>query len=235
MNCEKCQDLISDFVDGSLSRGDQTTLNSHLEECFQCAEVRNDLQSIVGFCQSQRGEYEAVPNERALWLRIRNMIETGAERDAVAAAPARRKFWPSWAGRSWELSFPQLAASVAAIVLVVSLSTIVGLRRYQSGSTPTTGNGSGNGNMALAGERLSDRFSQQQQMISFWNQRVEYNKARWSPQMRETFDRNLQVIDQAVNDSMNNLGKDPHDEVSEEMLNAALNEKLALLKEFAEL
>jgi len=236
MNCEKCQDLISDFVDGSLSHQDQATLNSHLEECFHCAEVRNDLQSIVGFCQSQRGEYEAPPNERALWLRIRNIIETGAEPVARAAAPARRKFWSSWTGRSWELSLPQLAASVAAIVLVVSLSTIVGLRRYQSGSPASAGGASGDGNnMALAGERLSNRFSQQQQMISFWNQRVEYNKARWSPQMRETFDRNLQVIDQAVNDSMNNLGQNPHDEVSEEMLNAALNEKLALLKEFAEL
>jgi len=234
MNCEKCQDLISDFVDGSLSHQDQATLNSHLEECFLCADVRDDLQSIVGFCQSQRGEYEAPPNERALWLRIRNMIETGAEPDA-AAAPERRKFWSSWTGRSWELSLPQLAASVAAIVLVVSLSTIVGLRRYQSGSPATARGASGDGNIALAGERLSDRFSQQQQMISFWNQRVEYNKARWSPQMRETFDRNLQVIDQAVNDSMNNLGQNPHDEVSEEMLNAALNEKLALLKEFAEL
>jgi hypothetical protein len=53
--------------------------------------------------------------------------------------------------------------------------------------------------------------------------------------MRETFDRNLQVIDQTVNDSLNSLSQNPHDEVSEEMLNAALNEKLSLLKEFAEL
>ena len=62
---------------------------------------------------------------------------------------------------------------------------------------------------------------QQQQVISYWNQRVEVNKARWSPQMRETFDRNLEVIDQAVNDRLGELNKNPHDEVSEEMLNAA--------------
>jgi hypothetical protein len=31
------------------------------------------------------------------------------------------------------------------------------------------------------------------------------------------------------------LSRNPHDEVSEEMLNTALNEKLSLLKEFAEL
>jgi hypothetical protein len=72
-------------------------------------------------------------------------------------------------------------------------------------------------------------------MISYWNQRVEFTKARWSPEMRETFDRNLQVIDQAVNDSFDSLSRNPHDEVSEEMLNTALNEKLSLLKEFAEL
>lgn len=89
--------------------------------------------------------------------------------------------------------------------------------------------------MSLAAANVRDRISQQQQVISFWNQRVEYNKARWSPQMRETFDRNLQVIDQAVTESFNSLSQNPHDEVSEEMLNAALNDKLSLLKSFAEL
>ena len=78
MNCEKCQDLISDFLDGALSHEDQSTLNAHLEECLGCADVRNDLQSIVGFCQTHRGEYAAPPNEKALWQRIRNMIESGA-------------------------------------------------------------------------------------------------------------------------------------------------------------
>jgi len=53
--------------------------------------------------------------------------------------------------------------------------------------------------------------------------------------MRDTFDRNLQVIDQAVNDSLSELNRNPHDDVSEEMLNVALSEKLALLKEFSEL
>jgi hypothetical protein len=238
MNCEKCQDLISDFLDGALSHEDQSTLNSHLEECLDCADVRNDLQSIVGFCRTHRGEYTAPPNETALWLRIRHMIEAGA--GSVVAAPApgkssRGSLWKNWTGRSWELSFPQLVASAAAIVLVVSLSTVVGLRRFQSGEPPRASAPSGAASLSVGAANVRDRISQQQQLISFWNQRVEYNKARWSPQMRETFDRNLQVIDQTVNDSLNSLSQNPHDEVSEEMLNAALNEKLSLLKEFAEL
>lgn len=234
MNCDKCQDLVSDFLEGALSQEDQKTLNLHLEECLSCADVRNDLESIVSFCKAHRGEYSAPPNEQALWLRIRNVIEAGAATAIAAAAPApRRNFLPNWVGRRWELSFPQLAASVAAIVLLVSISTAVGMRGFQRGNG--TKSVSPEANLSLAAANLRNRINQQQQAIDYWNQRVEYNKARWNPEMRETFDRNLKVIDQAVTASFDSLSNNPHDEVSEEMLNAALNEKLALLKEFAEL
>ncbi len=232
MNCEKCQDLISDFLEGALSFEDQASLNSHLEECLGCADVRNDLDSIVSFCRANPSEYSAPPNEKALWLRIQNVIEAGGR--SVVSLPAPKRSWSNWIGRSWELSFPQLAASAAAIVLVVALSTVVGLRRWQSGdarfNAPT-----GGASLSAASANVRDRVSQQQQLISYWNQRVEFNKARWNPQMRETFDRNLKVIDQAVNESFEALTQNPHDEVSEEMLNAALSEKLSLLKEFAAL
>ena len=135
--------------------------------------------------------------------------------------------------RSWDLSMPQLAASAAAIVLVVSLATVVGLRRWES----TRNNGTMASSPVLTAPltNASDRLWQQQQAISYWNQRVETNKVRWNQDMRDTFDRNLKVIDQAVNDSLNELNRNPHDEVSEEMLNAALNEKVALLREFSDL
>jgi anti-sigma factor RsiW len=235
MNCEKCQDLISDFLDGALSHEDQAKLSSHLDECLGCADVRNDLQSIVAFCRENRGVYTAPPNEKALWQRIRNVIEAGASPVQAVPAPAGRNRWKDWLGRSWELSLPQLAAFAATIVLVVSLSTVVGLRRFQSGAVATDRSPAGPQALSVAATNVRERVSQQQQLISYWNQRVEFNKARWSPQMRETFDRNLKVIDEAVNDSFDALSQNPHDEVSEEMLNAALNEKLSLLKEFAEL
>ena len=236
MNCEKCQELIHDLVDGALSREDSATLNAHLEDCLSCSDVRNDLQSIVSFCQQNRGHYVAPPNERGLWLRIRNVIEAEQAVATVGAPaqPVKRSIFPAWLNRSWELSVPQLTAAFAAIVVVASLATVVGIRRWDS---------TGRANAALASPHafsatavnVRDRFSQQQQAIAYWNERVELNKARWNAQMRETFDRNLQVIDQAVNDSMGELNRNPHDEVSEEMLNAALNEKLALLKEFSDL
>lgn len=236
MNCENCQELISDLLDGSLRPQDELLLNQHLEECIDCAEVRQDLESIVGFCRANRGEYSTIPNERAMWLGILNVIEGEALAGAVINSPAisqRRSSFAGWLNRSWELSLPQLAASVVGIVLVVSLTTFVALRRSETsaGMTP----GTVMPTPAVGATNVSSRMWQQQQAISYWNQRVELNKTRWSQDMRDTFDRNLKVIDQAVNDSMGELNRNPHDEVSEEMLNSALNEKLALLKEFADL
>ncbi len=227
MNCETCQELIHDLVDGSISQRDEFTLNTHLKECLDCESVRRDLGSIVDFCRSQRGQYEAPPNEHALWLRIRNSIEAELP-SRVAANPERGSFFARLMGHSWQLSLPQLTASAAAIVLLVSLATVVGLRRW-----------GGYGVQAVATQveasDLGDRFSQRRQVIDYWNQRVELNKARWSPEMRVTFDRNLKEIDKAIADSMNELKRNPHDEVSEQMLNESFNDKLNLLKDFSDL
>src|SRR6185312_11854493 len=132
MNCETCQELIHDLIDGSITQRDEFSLNTHLKECLDCDSVRQDLASIVGFCRTQRGEYEAPPNEQALWLRIRNVIEAEASGVVVSNSEPRRSLLGRLMGRSWELSLPQLAALAVAIVLLVSLATVVGLRRWGS-------------------------------------------------------------------------------------------------------
>src|ERR1041384_4745789 len=125
MNCDTCQELIHDLIDGSIIQRDEFTLNTHLKECLDCESVRQDLESIVGFCRTQRGQYEAPPNEQALWLRIRNVIEAELPKTVTANTESKPSFLAEWLGRSWELSLPQLAAATAAVVLVVSLSPVV--------------------------------------------------------------------------------------------------------------
>ena len=228
MNCETCQELIHDLIDGSISQTDESTLNTHLNQCLDCDGVRQDLASIVGFCRTQRGVYEAPPNERALWLRIRNVLEAEMPKKVAANPAPRRSLFGRLLGHTWELSLPQIASFAVAIVVFVSLATAVGLRRwggYVVVVAPTQTEAS----------NINDRVWQRQQVINYWNQRVELNKVRWSPEMRDAFDRNLKVIDEAVANSLNELNKNPHDDVSEQMLNEALNDKLALLKEFSDL
>jgi hypothetical protein len=229
MNCENYQDLLSALIDRSLIPEDHNRVEVHLRECRACAEARQDLDAIVVFCRENRGEYEAVPSERALWLRISNTIESDLAASPRAAARTNAGWWSRLMNQSWQLSFPRIAASAAVIVIVVALGTGVSVRRFLgSGGTPNVATGSN-------GATVEERYRQQQQVIAYWNQRVEQNKARWNPQMRETFDRNMSVIDAAVNDSMRQLVQNPHDGVSEDILNAALNDKVELLKEFADL
>lgn len=229
MNCDTCQELIHDLIDGSITQRDEFTLNTHLKECLDCDSVRQDLASIVDFCRTQRGQYEAPPNEQAMWLRIRNVIEAELPNRVASSPEPQRSFFGRLMGRSWELSLPQLATSAVAIVLLVSLVTVVGLRRWGGYVAPTPPQ------VEASASNVNDRIWQRRQVIDYWNQRVELNKARWSPEMRETFERNMQVIDQAVANSLDELKRNPHDEVSEQMLNESLNDKLALLKEFSDL
>ena len=247
MNCEECQELLSDFLDGELSGQGHISLSAHLEECLSCLSARDELDSIVSFCRDCRGEYEAPPNERALWIRIRNTIEAeqgAAVAAAAAAAPARTKSrWARIMDRSWELSFSQMTGAIAAIVIAVALATVFGIHSMQGdlgsnrqGTLATDRGGQGQPQpMTPSVGALDERMRQQQLTIEYWNQRVEQRKARWNPQVREAFERNVSVLDQTVEDSRRVLIQNPHDEVYEEMLNTALNDKMELLKEFSDM
>lgn len=233
MNCENYQVLISDLVDGTLTAEDCRRVELHLSACPDCAGARGDLSTIVEFCREHRGDYDAVPNAGALWVRISNVIEAETSLSSRTAVPETAGWWFRLMNRSWQLSFPKLAGLVAAIVLVVSIATGLGVRNI------AWLNGSGIQSAGLpvgsSSVPIEDRYRQQQQAIAYWNQRVEINKARWNAQMRDTFDRNVGVIDGTVAEALQRLKDNPHDTVSEDVLNDALNDKIALLKEFADL
>ena len=109
---------------------------------------------------------------------------------------------------------------MAATLVVAVLLTFLGTRMFGGSGVSTSGLTVASGEVTT----VKDRYRQQAQVIDYWNNRVELNKARWNPQMRETFDQNMSVIDAAVNDSMGRLSQNPHDEVSEDILNAALSD-----------
>lgn len=237
MNCEKCQELLSDYIDGELAIDERHLLSAHLEECLACYTVRDDLKAILGFCQEHRGEYDEVPNSRAMWVRIRNTIEMDGQFGQNTIAPGlnaqgKESLWKRFGSASWQLSFGQLIATVSAIAIVVSIFTTVGIQRFRTSTDGTAA--STTADVGRSAPDPDERIRQQQLNISYWNQRIEQRKARWSPQLRDAFDRNLGAVDRAVNDSRQQLKQNPHDEISEEMLNAALNEKMELLKDFSE-
>jgi anti-sigma factor RsiW len=234
MNCEKCQDMLSDYLDGTLGHTEHAAVGAHVAGCAGCDAARADFHSIIAVARESRGQLFAPTDERALWLRVRDTVEAESRpaRAAASAAPARTGFWPRLFGRRFELSFPQMAAGVAALVVAVASATALAVRpSADAGRTDRA-----------AGVRrvVSDEFyprayvEQHQASLNYWGQRVEARKASWNPRMRASFDRSVHALDETVSDSLNDLRQNPHDEIAEEMLNSALRDKIELLREFGE-
>lgn len=235
MNCEKCEELLSDFLDGTLGHSEHAAVGAHLAACPPCDAARADFQAIIAVAREARGQLFAPADERALWLRVRGTVESGARPARAAAAGAG--FWSRLFDKRWELSLPQLAAGAASLVIAVASVTALGVRYAEPGE--------GADAAARAGRRMTQRavadeyyprtyLEPHAPSLQYWEQRVEARKARWNPRMRASFDRSVSVLDLTVSESLDDLRRNPHDEVAEEMLNSALRDKIELLREFGE-
>lgn len=232
MNCEKCHELLSEFLDGTLGHSEHAAVGAHLAACAPCAAAREDFHAIIAAAREARGQLFAPSDERALWLRVREEVEAESRPVRAARAAAGAGFWSRLFGRRFELSLPQLAAGAAALVVAAASVTALGVR-YASTEAPAE-------RAARVRRVVSDDSYPRTYLethaasLRYWEQRVEARRASWNPRMRASFDRSVYVLDQSVSDSLNDLRQNPHDEVAEETLNAALRDKIELLREFGE-
>lgn len=245
MNCEQCQELISAFLDNELDSTVSLNIQTHLTVCAECAMICEDFASLLDFCTETPTNEILPPNSQALWCRISNIIEA----DIQAEIQKEKKEEPlpekkGIFGTSWNLSFTQLASAVLGIAIISSLLTIVGLHNY---STPDeiSANPSersifqkvlGKIGLVETPQQMRERrVKERLAAIDYWNNRVEARRAQWDSQLRDAFDRNLNEINKSVFEYNHILETNPQDELSGEMLDTTLNEKMELLREFAEL
>jgi anti-sigma factor RsiW len=56
MNCEKCQELLSEFLDGTLSHSEHAAVGAHLASCVACDAAREDFHAIIAVARDARGQ-----------------------------------------------------------------------------------------------------------------------------------------------------------------------------------
>lgn len=250
MNCEKCQNLISIYIDGDLDTKDTQEIQAHFSVCGECAKLHEDFASILGFCGETFAEDSILPNSQALWCRINNLIESEVKTDLAAVEKKKEETKQNWFSRIWsskvQFSPYQMISSFIGIALVSSLLTIVGIKNF---SVPYNDEDTAvaaqptylEKGLAAIGvietpyQKFERKLKQRKLAISYWKKRVETRRNFWNVQMRDAFDRNLTVIDKTVNGYTKTLEENPQDSISSEMLDSALNEKMELLREFSEL
>ena len=79
------------------------------------------------------------------------------------------------------------------------------------------------------------RIKEQQAAIDYWTKRVSERRGQWDAKMRDAFDRNLNLIDESVSEYTTILQENPDDDLTGEMLDTVLNDKMDLLREFSDL
>jgi hypothetical protein len=246
MDCIKCQENLSVYLDGELGETDSATVREHLNNCEPCTQLCQDFSLLLSSCSFEDSlllEDSDPPNPEALWCRINNIIETEAKPAKAEPEVARGRF-----SRIWQLSFSQVASAVAGIAVISSLLTFVAINNYNQHSDEDITAAAENeppsyltiamSKLGLAEtplEKRERRIKEQEKAIEYWNKRVQARRVVWDAHIREAFDRNLKVIDESVNEYTAILQKDPDDQLSLEMLNSVLNDKMDLLREFSEL
>jgi hypothetical protein len=237
MNCDECKKLIGAFIDNDLCEQDASMLRAHLAFCPPCAVVCEEVTSLIDVCRTEPVEAIVPPNSRQMWLRINNVIE-----NEMKSVPAAAGSGPRARG-----SFLRVATALAAIAVISSLATIVVLRNYappgtddlvsRSAATQTTFEKylGKLGLIETPQQALERRIREREAAIEYWNARVQVRRPQWDRPTREAFDRNLQVLDESVNDYTTILASDPEDELSHEMLDAVMNDKMNLLRDFSDL
>lgn len=250
MNCEKCQNLISEYIDGELDAETCEGLKTHFSVCADCAKLHEDFASILNFCDETFLEDSLPPNPQALWCRINNIIETEVKPEIAEAEKTREiKAQPGWFSRLWasqlQFSTSQIITGFFGIALISSLLTVVGVRNLSGSADALSENElqptvfekvlAKLGVADTPEQRIERQLNERKKAIDYWKKRVETRRIKWDVDTRRTFDRNLNVIEKSVNEYTDILQEDPQDQISNEMLDAALNDKMELLREFSEL
>ena len=226
------------FVDDELDEAGTADVADHISYCAACADYCGDMTSISEVCTVEPPAEPALPNSKALWCRINNIIES----EQKAAPPSAEQ--PK--GRFWRFSLWQMTTAIMSVALVSSVVTVIAIRSYVK---PAVGDlATGSTAQTLFDKVLSKaglvetpqqarerRLKEQQAAIEYWNARVQARREQWDGMTREAFDRNLQVIDESVNDYTMILQQDPEDELSGEMLDSVLADKMNLLRDFSDL
>ncbi len=247
MTCEQCQELMSVFLDNDLEAQESLTIQKHFALCAECAATCEDLASILDFCGESPTDAVIPPNSQALWCRINNIIETEARSELAQETKVEdEKKKSGFFVGGWNFSFSQLAVSVIGIALISSLLTVIGVRNF---STPAERYNAemtaeisifekvlGKIGIVETPQQARERsIKERLAAVDYWNKRVADRKHNWDAQLRNTFDRNVKEIDRTVFEYQKTLRENPDDELSGEMLDSTLNEKVELLREFSDL
>lgn len=223
MACIQFQEMISDYIDGLLSTGEQTSIEQHLAGCESCRVLRDDMLQLVHFSRHLPLHTPSV----TVWTKIQTQVASARP----LSIQARISSWLArLETRNFSFSLPQLAAGTIALALFITAG-VVFVRR--DNNTPAGSPTQTASRPAFNTNLLSfPDFQQIENRISQLEQSVDQRKSSWPDELRISYERNLTYVNQSLVECRQQLTGNPEDRVSEELMINAYREKMRLLEGF---
>jgi anti-sigma factor RsiW len=225
-------DQLSEYLDGNLAVEPRRAVEDHLAGCSSCRSILNDLEALV----AEAGTLGGSSPTRDLWPEIAVAIGESVEvasrpRDGVIELPTARSASTAQPGMSF--SVPQLAAASVALVVasaaftwwagpgVASRGAASPLPQVESQTAFAADRGAPSPELASEIEMLEEALE------GAWG-RLEPNTVR-------ILEKNLGVIERAIQESIGALAVDPGNEFLLDHLDRTYRAKASYLREAADI
>lgn len=242
-------DRLSAFLDGELDAGEHAEVDAHLSECGDCRQLLEELREV----KRRAAGLGAVEPSRDLWGGIAATVQApaaevrsddtrviafpGAGAGAGAGAQgAHPPSAPTW--RRLSLSFSQLAAASLVLVAISSTVTWSALRARDGGGEPVAETsagaegGAGGGVIAPVSTEVEPPADLARELASL-EDTLAAARDVLDPNTVRVLERNLGIIEQAIQDSQRALAQDPENDFLVEHLQRVYERKLEYLREAA--
>ena len=203
---------LSEYVDRTLGRDEHAQVARHLETCEVCRQLVDDLREII---RAAAALDPAIPPAR-VWTRIEQKIRSEGARPVGAQRGTAHAVAASW---TW-------LAAAAVLVLAV----FIGIR-----FTPSTSPDPGAAADAAAAEAVEAELklaeAHYQKAISGLERIASTEKAALDATTASTLQKNLAVINQAIDESRAAVRAAPDSQQAQHSLIENFKTKLALLQD----
>ena len=214
-----CQDVpIAAYVDGELDSLGERGVERHLEGCPACRGLVADLRTLraAAFTLDRREP----PAD--MLARIQGQLRAEPPARRLLAWPNTRSAWGTW-----------LAAAAALLI-----TTAIGLAPLLRSAPAVGPDPAPPDNSALVDSVQADLQAAEQhydRAIQGLEQIARSDTAELDPQVAAVLQKNLQVVDQAIDESRAALKSQPASATAQEGLFEAMRTKVALLQQTVEL
>lgn len=222
---------LSDHLDGDLSAEDAAGIEAHLQGCVECARVRDELQSV-------REAGATLPDwgpDRDLWPGILARMSASAAdtahdgtvidlRDRLETRPEEGLL-----RRHVRLTIPQLVAASVALMFLSGAGALA-FQPAGPGATLAPGVQSPVAQLVSDGGEIAG-FDEQ---VAALEEVLEEHRGQLAENTVRILEKNLEIIDRAIDDSRRALERDPSSVFLQGHLAEALERKVGYLRDAAQ-